>query len=108
MNMKLTPMGNIQNDIDERQLSLDQTTNMALYGSNYNQPGKHDSTRVYNAGETVVYIDSNGITGIYYAKHGNTSGKFNLNDWEQYNIFTNQYDTNTKINNLNVSSLLGL
>lgn len=106
--MKLTPMGNIQNDIDERQLSLDQTTNMALYGSNYNQPSKYDSTKVYKAGESVVYTDSNGITGIYYAKHGNTTGEFNLIDWAQYDIFTNQYATNTKINNLNVSGLLGL
>lgn len=106
--MKLTPMGNIQNDIDERQLSLDQTTNMALYGSSYIQPDKHDPEKVYNAGDAVVFTDSNGIAGIYYAKHGNTSGEFNLTDWEQYNIFTNQYTTNTKINNLNVSSLLGL
>ena len=106
--MKITPMGNIQTDLDKRHLTIDEVETSILYGGEYKTPAPYDENVVYKAGECISYTDENGVVLTLIAKRNGIFGTFDLTDWEVCNILKSQYKMAANINNFGVAQLLGL
>ena len=106
--MKITRLGKIEPEIRSGKMTVNQVTNLILFGGEYAEPVEYDPTKTYNIGDPILYIINENTARILTAKHDGITGEFNMDDWEVLNIAANQSATDAQINNAIVDNILGL
>jgi len=116
---RVTEITDMRADVlEQKVLDASQLMNLMLFGGSLKEtPKAYDPNHVYAKTDKILVVKNDGSMKVLSAKHSNTTGEFDPNKWETFNLFAGSgvggggstaIKTSTSNNNSVVFNLLSI
>jgi len=86
---RVTEIIDLKADIlQQKVLDASQLMNLMLFGGSLKEtPTQYDPKRVYKKNDKILIVKDDGSMKVLSSKHSGTTGVFDPNKWETFNLF---------------------